>query len=518
MKRFRTASFTLSTLLVLTLLAPAAPLGAQPPHAMAGSPKGDAGKAKAEIPEPQVFVTRHQGTFNGQTVRYTATAGETYLRDDEGEPTAAVFSIAYVEEGVEDPTTRPVTFLWNGGPGSSSVWLHMGAFGPKRVVVPSDGEDDGAPPYRLVDNPYTPLDVTDIVMVDPVGTGFSRPLGEHEGKEFWGVSEDAQSVAQFIRQWLSDNGRWASPKYIGGESYGTTRSAAVARELSERQGTVALNGIILISAVMDFYTSGFQTGNELGYVTYLPTMAATAWYHGKVEPRPESVDAFVAEARQFAVEEYLPALFAGNALEEERRDRIRERLSYFTGISEDYFRRSDLRITDQRFYKELLRDEGLVVGRLDGRYTGEDLDDAGETPEDDPSMYGIDGAYTAAINAYLARDLGVTLDRPYNIFGNVFRDWNWEVREQGFRAFNLNVAPYIGTAMRQNDDLRVLVAAGYYDFATPFFDAELSFRRNGIVPERIEFTYYEAGHMMYVHEPSLERFLGDVREFIAGGP
>ena len=512
MKRLSTASLALT---VLALLVPAAPARSQPIER--GVEKG-AKEETAKIPEPKVFVTRHEGRFNGTTVRYAATAGETYLTDDDGEPMASIFSIAYTQEGVEDPTTRPVTFLWNGGPGSSSVWLHMGAFGPKRVVVPSDGEDDGAAPYRIVDNPGTPLDVTDIVFVDPVGTGFSRPLGEHEGKEFWGVSEDARSVAQLIRQWLTDNGRWASPKYIGGESYGTTRSAAVARELSQRQGTVSLNGIILISAVMDFYTSGFQTGNELGYVTYLPTMAATAWYHGKVEPRPASVEAFVEEAREFAVEEYLPALFAGNALDPERRARVRERLSHLTGISEAYFDRSDLRITDDRFYKELLREDGLVVGRLDSRYTGQDLDAAGESPEDDPAMYGIDGAYTAAINAYLANDLGVTMDRPYHIFGNVFRDWNWQVRETGFRSFNVNVGPYIGTAMRQNDDLRVLVAAGYYDFATPLFDAELSFRRNGVVPERVELTYYEAGHMMYVHEPSLERFLADVRAFLAAGP
>jgi carboxypeptidase C (cathepsin A) len=517
MKRFRTASLTLA---ILTLLAAAPPAHAQPhrPMTMDDGAQPGADGMKAEIPEPRVFVSHHEGRFNGTTVRYTATAGETYLEDEKGEPTASIFSIAYTMDGVEDPATRPVTFLWNGGPGSASVWLHMGAFGPKRVVVPSDGEDDGAPPYRMVDNPFTPLDATDIVFVDPVGTGFSRALGAHEGKEFWGVTEDARSVAQLIRRWLTDNGRWASPKYIGGESYGTTRSAAVARELSEREGNVSLNGIILISTVMDFYTSGFATGNELGYVTYLPTMAATAWYHGKVEPRPESVADFVDEARRFAVDEYLPALFEGNALAPDRRAHIRERLAHFTGISEAYFDKSDLRITDRRFYKELLREEGLVVGRLDGRYTGEDLDDAGETPEADPAMYGIDGAYTAAINAYLASELGVTMDRPYHIFGNVFRDWSWQVEENGFRAFNLNVAPYIGTAMRRNDDLRVMVAAGYYDFATPLFDAELSFRRNGVVPERVQFHYYEAGHMMYVHGPSLERLLGDVREFVAAGP
>lgn len=510
------ASSVAAWAVALTLVG-VSPLHAQGHHGSGEMGEKELAKSSAEIPEPQTFVTQHQGTFDGETFRYTATAGEHYLRDENGEPMATIFTIAYTRDGVSDPATRPVTFLWNGGPGSSSVWLHMGAFGPKRVVVPSDADDDGAPPYRLVDNPDAVLDVTDIVMVDPVGTGFSRPLGDHEGKEFWGVTEDAASVGQLIRDWLTENRRWGSPKYIGGESYGTTRSAALAAELAQGGARVDLNGIILISTVMDFYTSGFATGNELGHVTYLPTMAATAWYHDQVSPRPESLEAFVEEAREFAVEEYLPALFAGSSLDPQRRAEVRERLAYFTGISEAYFERSDLRITAERFYKELLRDEGLVVGRLDGRYTGEDLDDAGESPEADPSMYGIDGAYTAALYDYLARDLDVTMDRPYNIFGNVFMDWNWEVPETGFRAFNLNVTPYIGTAMRQNSALRVLVASGYYDFATPFFDAELSFQRNGIIPERVTYTYYEAGHMMYVHDESRTKFLDDVRQFIEAG-
>lgn len=470
-----------------------------------------------EIAPPVAYVSEHEGTFGGQRMRYKATVGETFLKDAKGEPTAAIVSIAYIAKTDGDVADRPVTFLWNGGPGSSSLWLHMGAFGPKRVVVPSDGEDDGAPPYRIVDNPDAPLDVTDLVFVDPVGTGFSRPLGSHEGAEFWGVAEDGRAMAEFIRTWLSANGRWASPKYIGGESYGTTRAAVVAQELGSWSAPVALNGILLISTVLDFYTSGFSVGNEIGYVTSLPTMAATAWHHGKVEPRPADLEEFLAQARAFAVEEYLPALFQGSRLEGERRLRIRDRLAYFTGISPQYFDRSDLRITDQRFYKELLRDSGLVVGRLDSRYTGREIDHAGEEPEADPSMYGITGAYTAAIHSYLQGPLGVRFERPYQVFGSVFGSWKWELPEQGFRAFNVNVAPYLGTAMRQNKDLRLLVASGYYDFATPFFDAELSLQRNGLVPERITYTYYPAGHMMYVHEPSLGQLLADVRRFYAEG-
>ncbi len=470
-----------------------------------------------EITPAESYSSSHTGRFGDQTVKYTATAGETYLKDEDGKPKASIFSIAYIKDDVSDPAARPVTFLWNGGPGSCSVWLHMGAFGPKRVVVPSDAKDDGAPPFKMEDNPLTILDVTDLVFVDPVGTGYSRPLGEHEGKEFWGVSEDGRSIAEFIRAWITLNRRWASPKYIGGESYGTTRSAAVIHELEGGFDDVAVNGLILISTVMDFYTSAFQTGNELGYVTHLPTMAATAAYHGKIDPPPADLAAFLAAARKFAIDEYAPALLRGNTLPDVERERIREKLSYFTGISEDYLKLSDLRITDRRFYKELLRSDGLVVGRLDGRFTGRDIDDAGETPESDPSFYGIDGAFTAAINHYLVSDLGVEIDRPYRIFGNVFQEWNWEIPVNGFRSFNLNVAPYIGTAMRQNSALRVFNAAGYYDFATPFFDAEMSFMRNGVVPERITYAYYESGHMMYIHQPSLVQLMDDVRAFIRAG-
>lgn len=467
----------------------------------------------AEVGPAKVFTTSHSGKFGGQTVKYTATAGETYLADEDDKPKASIFSMAYVKDGLKDPASRPVTFFWNGGPGSSSVWLHMGTFGPKRVVLASDAKDDGAAPYRMIDNELAFLDATDIVFVDPVGTGYSRALGEHEGKEFWGVSEDAASIAEFIRTWITANKRWASPKFIGGESYGTTRSAAVIHELEAGYDDVAINGIILVSTVLDFYTSGFQTGNELGYITFLPTMAATAVYHGKADLAGRTLEEFTAEAREFALTDYATALLRGNTLAADERARIRATLSSFIGISEDYLERSDLRITEQRFFKELLRDEGKTVGRLDGRFTGEDLDDAGEYAEADPSFYGIDGAYGAAVRHYLASDLKVDMGREYKIFGNVFRDWKWKLSDGG-RAFNVNVAPYIGTAMRQNKDLRVFNAAGYYDFATPFFDAEMSLMRNGVVPERITYKYYEAGHMMYIHQPSIEALMQDVRDFI----
>jgi carboxypeptidase C (cathepsin A) len=489
--------------------------------AMAQTPpaKGpDKGPDKAEapaIPPPVVSTTRHRGTFGGETIAYRAVAGETYLKDKDGKPLAAIFSTAYIKEGEADPTKRPVTFLFNGGPGSGSVWLHMGAFGPKRVAIPSDAKDDGAPPYPIVDNPNALLDATDIVFIDPVGTGFSRALGSKDPKDYWGVTKDAKSVAEFIRTWLNENGRWNSPKYLGGESYGTTRSAAVAHELEGSYNDVALNGIILISTVLDFGAGSDVPGNEMSPILNLPSMAATAMYHGKVTPAPANVAAFVEEARQFAIGPYAAALLKGNALPAEERTRVRQQLARYTGLSEAYLERADLRVLPSRFYKELLRDRGLTVGRLDSRYTGVDYDSAGENPDNDPSFYAIDGAYTAAINSYARDVLKFSPERSYVTIGGV-GNWDWQLEGTGRdEQTYLNVAPYIGQALRENKGLRVFVGQGWYDFATPFFAAEYALSRTGMPKDgRIGFHYYEAGHMMYVRETDLQKLSRDVRAFI----
>jgi len=482
-----------------------------PPPAASGPPEGDA----PAIPPPVVSVTRGSGTYGGVRVAYRATAGETYLKDKDGHPLAAITSYAYVKEGPVDPR-RPVTFLWNGGPGSGSLWLHMGAFGPKRVVIPSDAKDDGAPPYPVIDNAHSLLDATDLVFVDPVGTGFSRALGKTDPKTYWGVTEDAKAMAEFIRLWLNANGRWNAPKFIGGESYGTTRSAAVINELEGTYTDVAVNGIVLISSILDFSQAADSPGNELGYVTNLPSMAATAWYHNKVANRPATVEAFVAEAKAFALGPYASALLKGNSLTPQERQAILPQLSRFTGVSQDYLARADLRLAPGRFYKELLRDRGLTIGRLDTRYTGRDYDAAGETPDNDPSFYAIDGAYTAAMNAYARETLKYSPDRTYVSIGGV-GDWNWQLgNSRGGRGY-LNVAPYIGKAMRENKDLRVFVGQGYYDFATPFFGAEYSLNRTGIPNDgRIGWHWYHAGHMMYVREDDLAKLSADVRAFIRG--
>ncbi len=471
-------------------------------------------KAKAEKPaadyEPQVRTTKLSGTFGSQRINYAATIGETIIRNKDGVAEVAVVTTSYVKEP-RDPG-RPVTFLFNGGPGSGTVWLMMGAFGPKRVAINGTGVDDGAPPYPIVDNPDALMDVTDVVFIDPPGTGFSHLIGKANPEDYYGVTQDAKLVAEVIRRWLNDNGRWNSPKYLGGESYGTTRTAAVAHQLmNATYNDVAFNGLILISTVLDFAAGADTPGNELSPVTNLPSMAVTALYHGKASAT--SVEAFAEEARQWAIGPYATALLKGQKLQGEERAAIRRELARFTGLSETYLEQADLRVTPARFYKELLRDRGLTVGRLDSRYTGKDYDSAGDTPDNDPSFYGIDASYTAAINSWLRDGLGFKTTREYQSIGRIGGQWDWRIGGRDDNAY-LNVTPYIGQAMRENSGLRVLVAQGWYDFATPFFAAEYALSRTGIPQDRITYTYYGAGHMMYIRDEDRRKLSEDVRAFI----
>ena len=499
-KKFARLSFLAAS---CALMAPGSPALAQDAAADAGSP------APAVPYVANVAAKEMVGTFGGERVAYTATVKENVLKGDDGTPKAAIVTTSYVANPRD--ASRPVTFLFNGGPGSGSVWLQMGAFGPKRVDIPGDATDDGAPPYPILDNPDSLLDVTDLVFIDPVGTGFSHTIGDTKGEEYWGITKDAESVAEVIRMWISENGRWNSPKFLGGESYGTTRSAAVASELEGGYNDVALNGIILISTILDYAAGADREGNELSYVTNLPTMAATALYHGKAQGA--SVESFVAEAREFALGPYASFLLKGQAATPAEHAAIRSQLARFTGLSETYLDSANLRVWPRRFYKELLRDRGLTVGRLDSRYTGQDYDDAGEGPDNDPSFYGIDAGYAAAINQFLREDVGYDTDRTYVTIGNV-GPWEWEF--DGGRDVNayLNVAPYIGRAMRENSDLRVLVAQGWYDFATPFFAAEYALSRPGFPQDRIEWQYYDSGHMMYIREEDRAKLSDDIRRFI----
>ena len=486
--------------------------------ALAQAPAADKDKvaeAKPEAPVtvvPQVVRTLHSGTFGGQRMRYSATIGETIIRNKDDVPEVAVVTTAYVREP-RDPN-RPVTFLFNGGPGSGSVWLMMGAFGPKRVAIPSNATDDGAPPYPILDNPDSILDVTDIVFIDPPGTGFSHLIGKADPKAYYGVTQDAKLVAEVIRRWLGDNGRWNSPKYLGGESYGTTRSAAVANQLMNvTYNDVALNGILLISTILDFGAQAEVPGNEMPFVIALPSMAAVALYHGKAEA--PSKEQFIEEARRFAIGPYASALLKGANLPPEERAPIRRQLARFTGLAEAFLEQADLRVSPGRFWKELLRDRGLVVGRLDSRYTGKDRDNAGEFFDNDPSFYGIDAGYTAAVNAWERDGLGFKTAREYQSIGSVAENWDWKISNND-DLFYLNVAPYLGTALRENSGLRIFVGQGYYDFATPFFGAEYSLSRAGIPQDRIVYKYYDSGHMMYVRDNDRRQLSADVREFIRG--
>lgn len=469
------------------------------------------------IPEAKAFVTSHQGTFGGKLIKYKAIAGETYLKNDDGEPVASIWSVTYKLDGPED-TNRPVTFVFNGGPGSASVWLHMGFFGPQVTKVDSEASsDDGGAPYPLVNNNHGMLDLTDLVFIDPVGTGYSRVIGKGKTEDYWGLMEDARSIAAFMREWVTKNKRWNSPKYIAGESFGTTRAAAVNYELEGDGQEMSLNGLILISQALDYQGSTSTHDNIVSYVTYFPSMAATAWYHKKAG-EGKTLEAFVEEARKFALDEYVSALYKGTRLTDAERSHIVDRMAYFTGLSKRYIEQADIRLLMPRFRKELLRDQGITIGQLDGRYKGDEYDDVADRATlGDPSSYNISGAYSAAINHYLSSQLKVEMDRPYlTSNGELGSKWRWRDVPDGryWEPSYVNVARKLGDSMRRNKDLKVLVASGYYDLICPFFDAEYTFARNGILKDQVTLTYYEAGHMMYVHEPDLVKLATDIRKFL----
>jgi carboxypeptidase C (cathepsin A) len=487
--------------------------------ALASAPAAarEAADAAASVDDPKTFVTEHRGRFGDRGLRYRVEAGEMHLPGEDGEPDAAIFTFAYLAE--EAGTDRPVTFVFNGGPGSASLWLHMGLLGPKRVVVPSEADaDDGAAPYRIVDNPATILDVTDLVFVDPIGTGFSRVVGDGETADYWSMQGDAGSLSTLIRRWITEHDRWNAPKYLIGESFGTTRAALIADTLSGDGQDVALNGIVMISQAMDYTGSSPAPDNLIAYVTYLPTMAATAWYHDRAgQGRP--LQDFLDDARAFATHVYLPALFRGSALSPQARRDVAAQLAQFTGLSVDYIRRADLRITVPRFTKELLRDDGLAVGRLDSRYTADEADDTADSPHlGDAASNGITSAYTAAMYHYMGTELGVDMDRPYRTSNSeVSSHWNYRPVPEGqwWEPNYVNTARALSDALRKNADLDVLVANGYYDLVTPFFDAEYTLARHGILSDRIAMTYYEAGHMMYTREADFDALMRDIRRFYA---
>ena len=476
-------------------------------------------------PEPtdNLITSKHSVTINGKKVNYTVTVGTMVVKQEvkkdgvyEGEKAKyEIFFTAYTLDGVKDLSSRPLTFSYNGGPGTCSMWVHMGFLGPRRVQLDADGNVTKLP-APIVDNEYSILDMTDLVFIDPVQTGYSRSVSGNKDDEFIGYTNDIHSVGDFIRLYVNRNERWGSPKYLAGESYGTPRSVGVCKYLSEEYG-LYLNGMMLISTANDFSTLEFEPGNELPFVLFLPTYAADAWYHKCLDAKYQSMklEDFVQEVREFAGGEYLTALFKGSRLTDAERDAIADKLEAYTGLSRRFILNSNLRIEISSFCKELLRDKHLVVGRIDSRYTGTDRNNIGIEFEDDPSSYLLSGAFGGVINDYLSRELGFHTDRRYKLSTDYWSgSLTWHYKEYENRYLQQQAT--IRDDIARNPFMKVWVICGYYDLATPFFAAEWVYDHIFLEPEyrkNLNFTYYPSGHMIYLHEPSLKQFREDAGKF-----
>ena len=455
--------------------------------------------------------TKGSVTVKGQKIDYTATAGTLTIRDNEGVPIASVFYVAYTANAGKN---RPITFMYNGGPVSASLWLHMGSIGPMRVRTTSP-EHTGPAPYTLTPNEETILDKTDLVFIDAIGTGYSRPLGKTKGEKFWGVDQDVDAFARAIKRYVTINERWNSPKFLFGESYGTTRSANLVNVL-QNQG-MDFNGVILMSSILNYGIR--QPGFDNIYTAYLPSYAATAWYHNKIQNKPADLSAFVEQARQFASGEYAVALAKGHNISLNEKQAIANKISYFTGLSTDFILKSDLRVNLSRFRKEILRDSGVTVGRFDSRFKGFDEDDAGENPEFDASSTNITSAFVSTLRDYLTKNIGYKTDLEYNnSASSAYHEFRWDWKHNNGKGVQQmpDVAMDLGNAMRQNPHLKLLSLNGYYDMATPFFATEYDISHIPM-PEQtiknISFKYYPSGHMIYLNEDAMEPMVKDLKDF-----
>lgn len=484
---------TLFPLLLLTI-----PLCAQTP----GGPKPA---------EPPPVVRKHSMNLNGKTVNYLSTAGRLPLTNDHGDVEANIFFVSYTMENA--PAKRPLLIAFNGGPGSASVWLHMGVLGPKIVKMQADGSYP-APPFELVDNPQTFLGFADLLFIDPVGTGYSRAAKPELGKKFFGVDGDIKSVGDFIRLWLTRYERWNSPLYMMGESYGTFRAAGVAGYLVD-QG-VAFNGIVLVSSILQYQTARFSPGNDLPYSLFLPTYTAIAWYHKRLEPGLQAdLREAVKEASEYAGGEYVTVLAKGDRLTPAERTKAIDKLHRLTGLEKRFLDQHDLRIEINRFTKELLRDKGMTVGRLDGRLTGVEGNNGDPLPDFDPSMTAIRAPFTSLFNDYARRELGYESDLHYYVLGGGTGPWDYG--PSGSNRY-VETASALRLAFAKNPYMRVYVGSGYYDLATPFFATEYTFSHMGLPAKykpQITMKMFPAGHMFYSYKPSLEELSRDVQAFVA---
>ncbi len=500
--------FLLCCFTMLTILSFGQNAGKEPPANKQYSPE------ELMVLEAPVETQHSLRLRNGEQINFTAKAGYVLLKTEEGEPRAKIFYMAYTKNGISSAAERPLTIAFNGGPGSSSVWLHMGALGPRRIVMDKEG-NSMAPPYQVVDNEYSWLKWTDLVFVDPVMTGYSRPMEGVDKKEFLGFEEDIKAVGEFIQRYVTLNKRWASPKYLAGESYGTTRAAGLSDYLLDRYG-MYLNGLVLISQITNFQTARFSRGNDLPYLLFLPTYAATAWYHKKLDPAYSDLHKLLEEVEEFALGEYAIALMKGDQLSEMEKEHIAEKLSQYTGLSTTYLLQANLRPVIHKFCKELRRDEGLTVGRLDSRFTGKDYDGTGDRYEFDPSYdKTIYGPFTTAVYDHLGSYLNYLSELPYEILTGRARPWNYSNVQNEF----LNVAENLRSTLHKNPFMKVLICNGYYDLATPYFATKYTLNHMFLDPglrKNITMKYFEAGHMMYIHQASLEKFTVVVEQFYEG--
>jgi carboxypeptidase C (cathepsin A) len=510
--------------------------------------KGTAVTPGAELPGDS--TTEGSVTVGGQAIAYkavagTLTVGSTDAQDatigldgkmlpgtgekapdpekpDEAPATARIFYVAYFKK--DAGTARPVTFLYNGGPGSATMWLHMGSFGPRRVVT-TDGQHDEGAPYKIVNNENSLLDVSDLVFIDAPGTGFSRIMGKDKEKAFWGVDPDAHAFDRFIRKFLTKFDRWNSPKYLFGESYGTPRSAVLSADLQN----VDLNGIILLSQILSFDNSidgpKWNPGVDQAYALGLPTFAATAFYHHKLPTQPAALDPFLAEVEQYAMGDYMAALLQGSELPQAKKQAVAEKLHGYTGLPVAYLLRANLRVSGSAFSKQLQLDDETTTGRLDARYKGPDLDPLSSDAEYDPQSNAISSAYTAALNDYMRKELKYGADQTYKPGAYSDANFTWDLRHQApggppaNESSSTNVMPDLAYTMKSNPKMKVMLAGGYYDLATPYFEGKFEMHHLPIpdkLQANISYHYYQSGHMVYVNEDVLKQFHADVAAFIRG--
>lgn len=477
--------------------------------------KGEKKDQWMRLPKAESSVTQHHLTVGGRSFDYTATAGTLIIRDDEDKPIASIGYVAYVRHDAKGGV-RPLMFAFNGGPGSSSLWLHMGVLGPKRVVV-SDPGPTPAGPYRTVDNEFGVLDRSDLVMIDPVGTGLAHAVCDHKDDEFFGVDPDIDSVSRFIMQYVSDNNRWTSPKYLLGESYGTTRGAAIVNYLRER--AFAFNGLILVSVATDIEAIFAELpGNDRPYAVYLPAYAAVAWYHHMLPTQPAALEPFLTEVRAYAAGPFTAALLKGDAIPDAEREAVAGKMHEYTGLPVEYLKAANLRVAQGAFTHELLKAQHKTVGRLDARFVGATMDPLEKYSDYDPQSAAIGAAFAAAFLDYYHGELRFGQGSTYRTTNySVGEHWKWVHRTPKGDQPMVNSGVDLAEALVKDANLRVLVLNGYYDLATPFSATEYVMAHLGLpagVGSRIEMKYYEAGHMMYVHPPSMAKMKRDLDAFI----